>query len=147
MKVFVECEFTDEELIRLKRVRCNQQVIFYSNVFDAGGSMLDRRYLERRPQGATWSTLIFPQELPPAKDFRLWRQALCLIAPRGRPQQRFGKFVSKGHKIWDWRYDLENFRLYHVRWTFTLPRLYQDTQGGPTDGPAHVSTSQDRILA
>jgi hypothetical protein len=56
MNVFVECEFTDEELIRLNQVRCNQQVIFYSDVFDAGGSALDRRYLERRPQGATWST-------------------------------------------------------------------------------------------
>ena len=43
MKVFVECEFTDDELLRLNRVRCNQQVIFYSNVFDAGGSALDRR--------------------------------------------------------------------------------------------------------
>jgi hypothetical protein len=115
MKVFVECEFTDEELIRLNQVRCNQQVIFYSDVFDAGGSALDRRYLERRLQGAMWSTLIFPQESPPARDFRLWRQALCLIAPRGRPQQQLGKFVSKGHKIWDWRYDLENSCLYHVR--------------------------------
>jgi hypothetical protein len=43
MKVFVECEFTDNELLRLNRVRCNQQVIFYSNVFDVGGSALDRR--------------------------------------------------------------------------------------------------------
>ncbi len=101
MKVFVEYEFTNNELLRPNQVRCNQQVIFYSNVFDAGGSALDRRYLERRPPGATWSTLIFPQESPPAKDYRLWQQALCLIASRGRPQQRLGKFDSAGHKIWE----------------------------------------------
>jgi hypothetical protein len=88
MKVFVECGFTGDKLLRLNRVRCNQQVIFYSDVFDAGGSALDRLYLERRPPGAMWSTLIFPQESPSAKDYRLWQQALCLIAPRGRPQQR-----------------------------------------------------------
>jgi hypothetical protein len=99
MKVFVECEFTNDELLRLKQVRCNQQVIFYSDVFDAGGSALDRRYLERRPPGAMWSTLIFPQESLPAKDYRLWQQALCLIAPRGRPQQGLGKFVSKGQRF------------------------------------------------
>jgi hypothetical protein len=87
MKVFVECKFTDNKLLRLNQVRCNQQVIFYSDMFDAGGSTLDRRYLERRPPGATWSTLIFPQVLPPDKDYRLWQQALCLTAPRGRPQQ------------------------------------------------------------
>jgi hypothetical protein len=115
MKVFVECEFTDDKLLRLNQVRCNQQVIFYSNMFDVGGNALDRRYLERRLPGAMWSTFIFPQESPPAKDFRLWLQALCLIAPRGWPQQQLGKFVSKGHKIWEWRFDLKNSRLYHTR--------------------------------
>jgi hypothetical protein len=84
-------------------------------MFDMGGSALDRRYLERRPPRATLSTLIFSQESPSAKDYRLWQQALCLIAPRGRPQQRLGKFVSKEHKIWEWRYDLENSQLYHIR--------------------------------
>jgi hypothetical protein len=101
MKVFVECKYTDDELFRLNQVRCNQQVIFYFDVFDAGGSALDRQYLERRPPRAMWSTLIFPQESPSAKDYRLWQQALCLIAPRGRPQQQLGKFVNKGHKIWE----------------------------------------------
>ncbi len=71
MKVFVECGYTDDELVRLNRVRCNQQVFFYSDIFDAGGSALDRRYLVRRPPGSTWSTLIFPQESPPAKDYRI----------------------------------------------------------------------------
>jgi hypothetical protein len=115
MKVFVECGYTDNELGRFTRVRCNHQVLFYFEVFDVGESALDRRYLESWPPGATWSTLIFLQESPPAKDYRIWQQALGLIAPRGSPQQHLGKFINKGHKIWEWRYDLENSRLYHVR--------------------------------
>ncbi len=99
-------------------------MILYSDVFDAGGSALDRRYLERWPPGATWSILIFLQELPSAKDYRLWQQALCLIAPRGRPQQRLGKFVNKGHKIWEWRYNLDNSRPYHVQVQGSVMDIY-----------------------
>jgi hypothetical protein len=82
-------------------------VIFKSNIFDASGRALDRRYLKRRPAGEVWSTLLFPQEQPSAKDFQLWKSAFQLLALRGRPDHRMGGFVAKGHKIWEWRYDLE----------------------------------------
>jgi hypothetical protein len=108
MKVFVECGYTDKELVRLNRVRCNQQVLFYFDVFDVGGSALDRRYLVRWLPGSTWSTLIFPQKSPPAKDYRIWQQVLGLIAPGGRPQKQLGKFLNKGIR-------LENSQLYNVR--------------------------------
>ncbi len=69
MLVFVELDFTNDELIGLNQVQCYQNVIFKSEVFDASGQALDRRYLERRPAGEVWSTLLFPQERPSAKDF------------------------------------------------------------------------------
>jgi hypothetical protein len=65
MKVFVELDFTDEELIQLKHLHCHQQVIFISDVFDASGKALDRKYLTRRCRDETWSMLIFLQENPP----------------------------------------------------------------------------------
>jgi hypothetical protein len=76
-----------DELICLNWVQCYQQVLFYSDIFDAGGRTLDRKYLTKRPTGAKWSQLIFPQEMPPVRDFPLWVSALKSIAPRGCPQQ------------------------------------------------------------
>ncbi len=62
-----------------------------------------------------WLTLIFPQERPPDKDFKLWENALLCIAPRGRLQDCIGNFVEKGHKIWEWRFDKEEAKLYHLK--------------------------------
>ena len=115
MLVFVELDFTDDELIGLNQVQCYQNVIFKSKVFDASGQALDRRYLKRRLAGKVWSTLLFLQERPSAKDFQLWKSALQLLAPPGRPNHRMGGFVAKGHKIWEWRYDLEGAQLYHLK--------------------------------
>jgi hypothetical protein len=115
MLAFVELGFTEDELIRLNRARCYQHVIFKSDVFDASGRALDRQYLERRPAGKVWSTLLFPQEQPSARDFRIWKSAIHLLAPRGRPNHRMGRFVGKGQKIWEWRYDLGGSRLYHIK--------------------------------
>jgi hypothetical protein len=53
--------------------------------------------------------------MPPKKDFKLWENALLYIAPRGRLQDRIGKFVERGHKIWEWRYDEKVERLYHLK--------------------------------
>jgi hypothetical protein len=103
MRAFDALGFTEEELLRLNRVRCNQHVLFTSDVFDASGRSVDRKYLARRPSGESWSTLIFPQERPPRRDFTLWQQAVLFLAPRGRPDCRLGRMTSKGHKIWEWR--------------------------------------------
>jgi hypothetical protein len=74
--------FSDDKLTRLNRVRCYQQAIFYSGIFKAEGRTLDRCYLTKQPLGATWLQLIFPQEHPPTRDFRLWVSAIESIAPR-----------------------------------------------------------------
>ena len=65
MRAFALLDFNDNELIRLNRVRGNQQVLFISDVFNASGRAVDRNYLVQRPAEETWSTLIFPQECPP----------------------------------------------------------------------------------
>jgi hypothetical protein len=42
----------------------HQQVIFLSDVRDASGRALDKKYLHPRPYGNQWSTLSFPKEDP-----------------------------------------------------------------------------------
>jgi hypothetical protein len=71
------------------------------DVFDAHGKALDRKYFTRRCRVKTWSVLIFPQENPPTRELKLWEHALYYLAPRGRPQNWLGRFVEKGHTIWE----------------------------------------------
>jgi hypothetical protein len=92
--------YTKEELTRLNRVRCHQQVVFLSDIFGLNGRSIDRKYMTRRPEGEKWSTLIFPKERPATRDFTLWRMALEDVAPRGVPRHRLGPQVGPGHKIW-----------------------------------------------
>ena len=100
MRAFARLEFNEDEMLRLNRVRCHKQVLFISDVFDASGKAVDRKYLARRPSEEAWSTLIFPQERPPRRDFNLWQRAVLLLAPRGRLDSRLGCLMAKGHKIW-----------------------------------------------
>ena len=100
MLVFEKEGYSDDQIIRLNRVRCHQHVIFYSDVFDARGRSLDRKYRAKRSHEEKWSELIFPLENPPGKDFRLWNDALDCIAPRGIPKHRLGRRTNKGHKTW-----------------------------------------------
>ncbi len=86
MAAFENADYDEKALIHLNRVRCHQQALFISDVLDASGKAIDRRYLTRCQKGELWSTLIFPQERPPDKDFKLWENALLSIAPRGRLQ-------------------------------------------------------------
>jgi hypothetical protein len=74
MRAFALLGFNGNDLLCLNRVRCNQQVLFISNVFNASGRAVDRKYLAQQPAEETWSTLIFPQERPPRQDFNLWQQ-------------------------------------------------------------------------
>ena len=100
MILFKNEGYTDDELVRLNRVRCHQQVLFYSDIFDIRGRSIHRRYRTKRPIGEKWSDLIFPNEKPPGKDLRLWNDAIDCIAPRGIPKRRLGRRTVKGHKIW-----------------------------------------------
>ncbi len=83
MAAFENADYDGKALVRLNRVRCYQQAIFISDVLDASGKVINRKYLTRCQKGKSWSTLIFPQEKPPDKDFKLWENALLCIAPRG----------------------------------------------------------------
>ncbi len=86
-------------LLRLNRVQCHQQVLFWSDVMDTGGMVIDARYLTKRRREEKWSRLIFPLEEPPRWDFTLWASAISEIAHEGRWRRRLGDFVAKGHKI------------------------------------------------
>ena len=76
MVKFWEVGFETEDLIILNRVRIHQQVVFLSDVMDAGGRKLDKKYLTKRSQGENWSTLRFPVERPPRAHFSKWKEAL-----------------------------------------------------------------------
>ena len=103
---------TQEELVRLNRVRLHQQVIFGSDIMDAGGRSLDRKYLTERPPEESWSSLKFPNERPPARDFKLWREILPQLRPN-RGTLHMGPYVKQGHKLWHWTYDPEDGKLYN----------------------------------
>ncbi len=84
MQAAIEAGITDTDEQRiLNRFHCHQQVLYVSDVLDAGGKCLDKKYLDRRKPDEIWSTLIFPQEKPPNKHLKLWRQVLYAIAPQG----------------------------------------------------------------
>ncbi len=88
-------------------------MIHVSDVLDAGGRCLDKKYLSRRQDKETWSTLIFPIEKPPQGHLQLWREVLLAIAPQGQLQNKIGRFLTRGHKIWGWSYDEESQRVFH----------------------------------
>jgi hypothetical protein len=108
MDQFEAAGYTGDDLLRLNRVRCHQQVLFWSDVMDAGGAAIDARYLTKRRREEKWSRLIFPLEEPPRRDFTLWASALSKIANEGRWRQRLGTFVAKRHKVWEWKVDDAN---------------------------------------
>jgi hypothetical protein len=104
-----------EELWIINRVRCYQQVLFTSDILDAGGSCLDKKYMKQRPEENLWSTLIFPIKKPTRGQFKLWEQVLLAIPPRGRYGRCLERFLNKGHKIWEWRIDEDSRQLYHIK--------------------------------
>ena len=115
MGLFAAKGFTENELCRLNKVRFYQQVLFLSCVLGASGKMLDRKYLEKRRDNELWSKVKFPVEKPPNKDFQLWKTALISVVPVGGVQDKLGSWIHQGYKIWDWRYDIENCRLLHIK--------------------------------
>ena len=72
MQEFVRLNYSGDDLRRLNRVRVHQEVLFLSDVMDASGQGIDRRYLTPRPMKETWSNLSFPKERPARRDFQLW---------------------------------------------------------------------------
>jgi hypothetical protein len=95
MQAVKEAGITDtNKLSRINHVRLHQQVLFVSNLLEANGKTIDKRYMEPRPTDDKWSCLIFPNEKPPQWDFALWHEAVCSLAPRGRVQHQIQNFIT-----------------------------------------------------
>jgi hypothetical protein len=87
MQEVEEAGITDtNKLSWINCVRLHQQVLFMSDMLEANGKTIDKRYMEPRPLDDKWLCLIFPNEKPPQQDFALWREAVCSLAPRGQVQ-------------------------------------------------------------
>jgi hypothetical protein len=113
MRALKELGFTDEELRRINKVRLYQQVLFLSDIIGVSGRSLDERYLKKRPESEQWSSLQFPRECPPARDFRLWRQAIQQLVPAGGLPVHLGRSLHEGYKKWEWRVNTEEKYLMH----------------------------------
>ena len=75
MQIFAENGYRGDELIQLNRVRLHQQVLFVSDVLDSSCWILEKKYLQQR-NALDKRSYLFPRQLPPEKDFKLWRLAL-----------------------------------------------------------------------
>ena len=62
-----------------------------------------------------WSSLRFPREKPPRKDFMLCNEALRQIVSDGGIQDRLRGFTNEGHKIYNLRYDKLSNQLLYVK--------------------------------
>jgi hypothetical protein len=110
---------------------------------DASGWAIDRKYLQPRPMEETWSDLVFPIEQPAPRDFRIWKDAIPQIqALRGR--LHLARYVQQGHKIWEWRHDLEKSKLYHCKGK--LVDIYEPSQfeGARTRANQYSQTRHDQ---
>ena len=101
MLEFVRVGYEKEDLLRLNRVRIFQQVLFLSDILGAEVKSLDYQYLKCRPKYEKWSSLWFPKEALPQKDFKLWNEAIRQNVPAGGIWDRLQEFKSKGHKIYN----------------------------------------------
>ena len=114
MAEFIRLNYDQHVLKKLNRVRIHQQVIFLSDVMDASGRVIDQTYLERQYHNEKGSKLIFPKEDPSDSDFRLWNVAIPQIRAMGG-RLHIGANLREGHKIWQWRYDIDSLQLFHLR--------------------------------
>jgi len=99
MQEFCQLRNSNDGLQRLNRVRMHQQVLFLSDVMDASGRAIDRKYLHPRPMDETWSDLVFSNECPASRDFRMWKEAIPQIRALGG-RLHLGRYIQQGHKIW-----------------------------------------------
>ncbi len=70
MQATMEAGVTDPNKQRIpNQFRCHQQVLYVSDVLDAGGKCLDKKYLDHWKPDELWLTLVFPQEKPSKSIF------------------------------------------------------------------------------
>jgi hypothetical protein len=68
MQVAMEAGVTNPiKLMKVNKYQCHQQVLYISDILDAGGKCLNKCYLTRRPKEENWSSLIFPTEKNPQR--------------------------------------------------------------------------------
>ncbi len=79
-----------KELAIINRAHCHQQVLFLSDVLNAGGKSVDKKYLNFQQEHKVWSTVIFPLKKPPRRHQAAWRAAVYALAPWGRVQNCIG---------------------------------------------------------
>jgi hypothetical protein len=105
-----QMQYNVDELICLTKVRLHQQVLFLSDILDAWGTAIDRKYLWRLLLSERWSCITFPIENPPQRYFRLCKQTLFRLAMCwsgcGRMQgfSFLGIQSGIGDRIWRWRH-------------------------------------------
>ncbi len=80
-----------------------------------GGKCLDKKYLDHWKPYKLWLTLVFLQEYSPNKHLYLLRQVLYAIAPQGQVQNQVGRLITKGHKIWEWQYNEDAMKVFHLK--------------------------------
>ncbi len=84
MHAVEEAMITDtNELSRINQVQLHQQVLYVSDILEANGKTIDKRYLVPWSLDDNWSHLIFPNKKPPQRDFTLWQEVVQSLAPRG----------------------------------------------------------------
>jgi hypothetical protein len=100
-------QYDKDELTRLNRVCLHQQILFLSDILDARGTAINRKYLQWCLRSKRWLNITFLLEDPPEKDFRLWEQALFRLGAGWQGQGRMREFKCPGHKIRHWLFDAE----------------------------------------
>ena len=73
-----------------------------SCVLRASGKTLDLKHLTKRKEEEQWSTMVFPKEKSPQRDFAFWKLALRQVVRIGGIPDRLGRFINRGYKILDW---------------------------------------------
>ena len=97
MREVLNLGLSAKELELFNKVRIFLQVLFLSDILAANGKTLDQRYLRRREEDESWSTLSFPREQPSAKAFRIWTTTLRRLVPARGIVDRLGEFLHQGY--------------------------------------------------
>ena len=99
--MFVAAGFSKEDLIRLNRVSLHHHALFLSGVLGASGKTQYPKDMTQRREDERWSTLVFPKDKPPQRDFDFWNLAPRQVVPVGGIVDRLGHFSQEGYKICD----------------------------------------------
>ncbi len=105
MQALFEKGYSQENLLRLNRVRIYWQALFLSDILTASGNKINTEVNAKATLQRKQSRLKRLTEHPTESDFQLWRDALQELCPSQDNQTLLGPFVAPTHKIWYWRWD------------------------------------------